>query len=111
MNQNGFSPSTLTSGGTYSGRTSANNITRNVRFDGIRDCIQPVLDFTGLFTNCLQWTGVAGGVLSAWAGSKGTLVAKIVARSTAYLRHDVSVERVCFGERRDKEVVSERERK
>lgn len=69
----------------------------NIRFDGIRDSIQPVLNFTGLLANRLQWTGIASGVLSAWAGSEGTLVAEIVARSTAYLRHDVSVRRVCFG--------------
>lgn len=61
---------------------------RDSRLDGVGERVQPVLDLASLFPQLLERTGVVGGAVTATSAPEGALVAQVVARGTAYLRHD-----------------------
>jgi hypothetical protein len=56
----------------------------SIRFDGIRQSIQPVLNLAGLLSNGIERTRVVGGVCSPLPTK---LVPKVVPRCPAYLSH------------------------
>ncbi len=60
----------------------------NTRFDRIRQCIQPILNLVRLFTNGIQRTGIARGIVATWS-RKGMLAAEVVACRAPDLRHCV----------------------
>jgi hypothetical protein len=63
------------------------NTSRHARFYRVGQRVQPVLDLAGLLADGIQRAGVAGGVLPAWPVREWVLVAEVVARGAAYLRH------------------------
>ena len=66
--------------------TKQDNDNHNVRFNGVCQCIQPVLDLACLLSNGIQRTGVVCRVGSPRT-SEGVLVSEIIARGATDLRH------------------------
>lgn len=59
----------------------------NSRLHRVRKRIQKILDFTRLFTDCVQWTGIAGCVGPARTVETVLNAAEVVAGCATYLGH------------------------
>src|SRR5690242_14806787 len=59
----------------------------NSRLDGVRQCVQKVLNLVGLLPELIERAWVVRGAIVPSSVTKGALVSQMVARCAPYLRH------------------------